>query len=195
VPYYLTFNINPDLIPTSTSSLKDLLLHLQLLISTDSNRFSYLNPNNDKKYKYALGVDIGENSITISVLDLQMDLENPTPNFVITKHEVIATRYSGELPSEMKTAIEKKDDNKVGELQIQKYEEEQLREPILRNILLDQLARCCRQLQELNQNKVSTENENSKTNYSEFIVFIGDYTSNKGGNFCISSYKCFEKNF
>jgi len=27
------------------------------------------------------------------------------------------------------------------------------------------------------------KNENSKTNYSEFIVFIGDYTSNKGGNF------------
>jgi len=155
VPYYLTFNINPDLIPTSTSSLKVLLLCLQSLI-TDPNRFSYLNPNG-KKYKYALGVDIGQNSITISVLDLQMDLENPTPNFVINKHEVIATRYSGELPSEMKTAIEKKDDNKVGELQIQKYEKEQLREPILRNILLDQLARCCRQLQELNQNNVSTE--------------------------------------
>jgi len=136
-----------------------------------------------KKKRYAFGLDIGEESIATSVMDLEMDLENPTAHSAIPKHEVISTRFSGELPSDMKTAIESNDDDKVGELQIKKYQQGEIRDPVLRSILLDKLSRCLRQLQEINPVKNQSQIEITESIYDEVIVFIGNYSSNRGGNF------------
>jgi len=179
--YLTTFKIDRSKIPihldTNEVTFTDNFLQEISKLTNEDSKLK-IETNNNKKI-FAFGVDVGQKSITFSGIDLRKPLTNPSPSATIGKKEILDFRDTGELANDIKEAISNDEFEKIGILQIQKYFLQQFRNRQLPDLILNKIARVVRQLQDID----NSENQSSTFSCDDFIFFIGDYTTNKGGNF------------